>query len=607
MINKLYKLEKYIPNDKIRIDEFGLETEGRKENILILEFTTENQTDGIVFKLSGSHQEEYDIMKNLNKIYFKSKKGNSVSEFLSLFISDADIKDSAGNYSRESKTYNKILRISANNVEKNPALKNLDHFFNNNWQEIIDEISKYSKNEKGLFILSISIDGKYIGESEYFIPIKNDLLKAPLKDYFIHHDIEYVYNNKFCSLCKMQSDEIWGFVSTFNFYAAKTDISRIACGFKVEDSYKNYPVCPSCANKLNRARYFLDKSMSFKFCGFDYYIIPEFIKEDKANTDILSIFYKEKVGHFSLEEKKKRAITQSENDILEELTFSDNMVNYTLFFYEKNNSEFKIMLSIDEIFPSRFREIFSAKSKSENFALFKNLKGIYEKDKTEDLKFHFEIIKEFFPIKSKLLGDFTKSFLEIIRSVFLLKKLNYNFLLHRIMAIIQNRFSNEQFIPYTLLKAILFLKFLDNLNILDKPKININKEAPVDAKYQDFFIEHLDFFNSNIKKAIFLEGVLCQHLLDIQAMDKGGATPFRSKLNSLKLNQKLIKKLLPEIIEKLEQYDKNYYRRLEEAISTLFIDSDFNISDDEISFFFVMGMSLNKIFKDKKEEDKSHD
>ena len=45
-------------------------------------------------------------------------------------------------------------------------------------------------------------------------------------------------------------------------------------------------------------------------------------------------------------------------------------------------------------------------------------------------------------------------------------------------------------------------------------------------------------------------------------MDKK-ATPFRTKLHGLKMNEALIKRLLPEIQNKLEEYEKNYYRDLE--------------------------------------------
>lgn len=116
-----------------------------------------------------------------------------------------------------------------------------------------------------------------------------------------------------------------------------------------------------------------------------------------------------------------------------------------------------------------------------------------------------------------------------------------------------------------------------------------------------FFNKFSDFFGSDIKKAIFLEGVLTQYLLNIQYQERK-ATPFRIKLKSLKLDEKQIRKLLPEIQNKLEEYGKNYYRDLESIISNYFISlgNDWNITNDEISFCFVLGMNLSYLFKKEK-------
>ena len=128
-----------------------------------------------------------------------------------------------------------------------------------------------------------------------------------------------------------------------------------------------------------------------------------------------------------------------------------------------------------------------------------------------------------------------------------------------------------------------------------------SEEKEIKERVELFFNKFSDFFNINVKKAIFLEGVLTQYLLNIQYQERK-ATPFRIKLKGLKLDEKQIKKLLPEIQNKLEEYGKNYYRDLESIISNYFISSgnDWNVSNDEISFYFVLGMNLSNIFKKEK-------
>jgi len=121
-------------------------------------------------------------------------------------------------------------------------------------------------------------------------------------------------------------------------------------------------------------------------------------------------------------------------------------------------------------------------------------------------------------------------------------------------------------------------------------------------KIVSFFIRFGDFFNSDAKKAIFLEGVLTQKLLNIQYQERN-TTPFRIKLKGLNLDERQVKKLLPEIQNKLEEYEKNYYRTLESIISKYFVSAGdgWEISSDKISFYFVLGMNLSYIFKAKKE------
>ena len=51
---------------------------------------------------------------------------------------------------------------------------------------------------------------------------------------------------------------------------------------------------------------------------------------------------------------------------------------------------------------------------------------------------------------------------------------------------------------------------------------NSLKSLPLEQRIERFFEANKAFFNSNAKKATFLEGVLTQILLNIQWMDKKG-------------------------------------------------------------------------------------
>ena len=589
MINKLYKLRKYIPENSIETSPYGLCLEERKEKVIVLEFVSlEND---LVFKCS--HLETYSSEKNKEKFFFKKVSANGTSDFPTIFISRSDFV----------KSTKKLIKILKKTDELNPLLTALDKFCYKIKRSFLNKIESEKKNNE-LYILTITIDGKYIGELNLFDKIREKLKGNLFEQYYTINKKEIKTLDKVCSICLSNNKEVWGYVSTFNFYAAKTELAPIAGGFDKTKSWKNYPVCSSCAIQLKEAKSFLEKKMKYNFCGFSYFIIPDFINMDEANREIMEIFLDKEslTGKFSLNNNIRNTITNTEEEVFDILKETDNIVNYTLFFFEENNQEFKVLLTIEDVYPSQFKEVFNAKEDAEKSNIFKNIKN--KKENTfYDLQFKFDFVKEFIPVKSKKYGNFSKQFLDIVRSVFLQKKIDYNFIMHRIAESFKRKFANDELYYVSVLKTILTLKFFNKLGIIDMSTKFNEKEVIVDAKYQDFFSNHSDFFDCSSKKAVFLEGVLCQKLLNIQKYERN-ATPFRSKLNSLKLNPKIIQKLLPEIIEKLEQYGKNYYYNLEETISKLLLESKLDkLSNDEISFYFVMGMNLYKEILPPSEKD----
>ena len=591
MIQKLYELAKYMPQEWISEyeNDYGLFMDEKDVKVLVLSFSLSDNT----CEYQGMHLEDYSKEKNLSKYYLKNAPGNSKSEFPSIFIT-RDI-------SLNSKDYNKLTAILKECSEQVEELIPLYKFFEENALTITNDIKEKLHN-KDLHILTLLINNQYIGESDLFSPIRDNAKKGLLSSFYTLGNKEYKGKNKTCSLCLSHGKDVGGYDETFKFYATKTDFPPIAGGFKKEKAWKNYPICSDCATNLRNAKPILETKMSYRLYGLNYFILPSFILEDKEdNQEIMNLFLKEEyMGKYSIAKNDIIKITDGSDEIFGMLAQVKNMLSYNLFFYEKNNSEFKILASIDEVFPLQLKKIFVAKEKTEDYDIFKGL--LKEKNTLYDMKFNLGVLNEFFPRSS-----FEKQLLEITRSIFLQKEVSFPYMLNQIMSMIQIKFvnfANNKGILPTTLKSFMLLKFMSYLGIIkqDRKPIKTNKEIIMDEMYQKFFDEHADFFDSNIKKAVFLQGVLCQNLLDIQYKERG-ATPFRSRLNGLKLNEKIIKRLLPEIITKLEEYDKNYYRKLETTISELYINSDFDLSNDEISYYFTLGMNLNKKIKSNQEEE----
>ena len=198
-----------------------------------------------------------------------------------------------------------------------------------------------------------------------------------------------------------------------------------------------------------------------------------------------------------------------------------------------------------------------------------------------------------------------------MNKIFVGNEIDYNLIVAAIMKEIKDAFSKENLTSYATLRGFLLLHYIKNLGLfrgIEKEERDMKENSlfgmegyesiALEERIKAFFEKNEAFFNSETKKAVFLEGVLAQFLLNIQYVDKK-STPFRAKLQGLKLNERLVKRLLPDIQNKLEEYDKNYFTELEYLISQYFIlaGDKWRIADDDLSFYFVLGMDTSRLFK----------
>ena len=171
--------------------------------------------------------------------------------------------------------------------------------------------------------------------------------------------------------------------------------------------------------------------------------------------------------------------------------------------------------------------------------------------------------------------------------------------------------NRSESVYFNIRNTLLILEVLEKLKLLkNKKKGEMKEMVEKNEKNQIFlnFLEnHKETFDSDIKRAIFLEGVLTQKLLNQPEQRESKA--FYSRLNSLKMNEKIIKRIFVEVINKLTEYKKkHYYLELEKMIATYFTSSNFkDLTNDEMSYYFVLGMNLVDKFKVKEEDEKGEE
>ena len=514
--------------------------------------------------------------------------------------------------------------------EEKDTLKKMNIALNDQKDRILAELQeKYSqKDSKDNAIITLGFEKNenysYLSECPIF---KKILLRMGKDKYFLKKSQgESLGKEAACSVCKGTKDEVYGFAIPWTFHTFDKP-GFIAGGFKVNESWKNTPVCFDCATRLEVGKKYIEENLDFGFYGFRYLLVPKLAfggDNNETLNEVLSILGdKNQKRKIKINREIKNSVTSDENKILEFVKDQKDVFSNSLIFYKKEQSSYRILLLIEGIFPSRLRALFKAKEEvDERFKIYND--SILSEDQRDKnlLVFNFGVLRRFFPSESKN-RTFDKIFLEMVDKIFVGDQISYFLLIDFIMSKVREKFIKGYSTSITTLNGFLLLQYIERLDLFKAKKaemkdMNIQgnevlrteefESLPLEQRIGRFFEANKAFFNSDSKKASFLEGVLTQKLLNIQWMDKK-ATPFRTKLHGLKMNEALIKRLLPEIQNKLEEYEKNYYRDLESLIANHFVLAGLNWKevDDELSFYFVLGMDMHKLFKNAKEEEQKID
>jgi CRISPR-associated protein Csh1 len=557
---------------------------------------------------------ELQGQKEYQKYLYKGKKGNVTDATPTCKITEIE------------KTFNKkFLRwfdkcedYSISQDEKQ-SLKKMRVAIKDEKDRILMDLQKEYSNinpgENAIITLGIEQNGdlKYLNDCQIF---RNILQNNTCEKFLKRYGVESLGKNAMCSICTKVKDEVYGFGIPWTFHTFDKP-GFIAGGFKTADSWKDTPICCECASSLELGRKHIEERLDFGFYGFRYLLVPKLALGDdfKKVMDILSGKDQKKELRINRETKN---ITSDEDEIFEIVKEKEDSISNSLNFYRKDQASYRILLLIDGVLPSRFKKLFEAKDEvDERFKSYYDLLLSDAQKEKIHLEFNFGVLRRFFPQESKN-RTFDKIFLEIVNKTFVGDQINYYLLIDFIMRKARDTFIKGYPTNIDTLNGFLLLHYFKKLNLIRISKEGIKEMdekgsglkpvgdldgLPLEQKIEQFFEANNSFFTSDSKKATFLEGVLTQNLLNIQWNDKK-ATPFRTKLHGLKMNEALIKRLLPDIQNKLEEYGKNYYRDLESIIAHHFVSAGvkWKETDDELSFCFVLGMDMHKLFKNEKED-----
>ncbi len=536
------------------------------KNVVVLNF--KSNPDGL---LIFNNLENEPVDTNYEKYLYKRKSSQGANYTPCALVAG---KGLTGTFN------NRILKWANGNVGYDNIVGELARAIQKYAKDILRHLEQKEAEEgSDGIILTVSINNQHIGEIEAF------------RNYFVETYYEskkdIAHEQGVCSLCGTEGF-VMGNVKPWAFYSLDKP-GFIASGFSAKTGWKNFPICKKCSLLVEEGKQHVEDALNFRFAGIRYYLMPKSIL---GNPDVLreALVFLEQERKKQLKTRDLKRLADEEDNILDFASEQSDALVYNFLFYESAKAKFTILLYLPDVLPSMIKQLFVAKEAVENHGIFK---GAYkEKEELKNIEFTFRNIRNFV--------SNPQAFLNVVEKVFKRKPVDYFYLLSQFLDVLRQRFANEEFTRIQTLQAFQIILLLMELNILaNKPKGELVMSTnliqnEIKEKIEQFFEQFPDTFDTAEKRAVFLTGVLTQFLLNIQQRERG-SQPFRKNLKGLKMRQRDILQIFPEAQNKLEEYGANYYTQLEEVISEYFVRAGarWNITDDEINFYFLLGMDLS--------------
>ncbi len=426
MIEALYNLSNYIKPSDRNIDGIELDPIEAK-HLICLEFDNGFQYKGVSY-------EEVDTTTQKKYLFKNAPSSNPPTYTPTLSLKKDELEKKLNNLV-------KILNKLRKDLGKNTSgYKNIDSIIasiSQNYQTVLSDISQKVDNisNESIF-LTIKIDGKYIGEIDYFI-------EAFKKVYLESDRFKNSKGKSNCCICG-EYKEVAGDISPYAFYTIDKP-GYIVGGMRKEVSWKNFPLCMNCKVKLDNARIFVEENLEFNFTSFlSYYLIPEFLVEDENKVNSI-------IGNIMLQQKQYDIETNFTRDQrgIERLLNEDDILVVNLLFLEKQQARETIELLIQGIYPSRIKEIFEKRDlvnlQVKNFVLFPDGDENDQKVKNyiNSLNITTDNLVRFFG-KSKDDFPFKNEFYRLIENLFKGIKYDERALLKIFMIFLKNMFIEDE-------------------------------------------------------------------------------------------------------------------------------------------------------------------
>lgn len=454
-------------------------------------------------------------------------------------------------------------------------------------QIMIQEIKEKAPKTKNInYMISVKINGT----APYKVPMIYRYYGKKIKKKIIGDE---AYTGT-CCLCGRKNTSLVPKLDVFKFYTFDKP-GFISGGFKEEDAWRNCPVCTDCEPVLREGKKYVLNNLQFKFVGIDYYLIPSSTCGELRLERLLYRLEDITNKSFSFKEAAENEFQTLSGDIFEDLAKEEDINSYRILFFRKDNSAERILLDLKDIFPSRFTVLYAAKHKMEH---------IYEELTGE--KFTYRYYRNYLSKSdpNSRVYDLDANFLALTQAIFKKENVKLETLMPFYMNNIRRAFLNEEYFCHTTLRAWIGIHYLQEIGCMDGGK----GEGRMDAKLEEILKPYDLGLNNDIKKALVLTGALAQKVMNIQARELAGSTPFFNRLKGLKMRSSDVEGLIKEAIGKMMDYSSysKASKTIVEAIYELILSTpadNWGLTTDELNFYVAGGMTFSKkIYESLKEE-----
>ena len=508
-----------------------------------------------------------------------------------------------------------LKKLSSSPHQESTIFKQIEIAFIENEGDIKNQVEEYfnnaSRDEKMTTGISLRIDYKGIKYLNDFELVREIILDSGQEKKYEHNGTVSRQKNAVCSVTGEVATDIYGFAAPFK-YSTPDKPGVISGFFNKEKFWRNYPVSSTEALALEYGKKFVMQNLSGYFYGNEYMFVPHpVISGDREQLEIIIEMIQDAFDKSLSPEERG----DSEDYVQKIIGEQENYFYLDILFYTENktNKSISINMMLEEVLPSRFKQLFLTAPESVNeIPLFKN--AIVTKKEIKDLKFSYEIIKQFSDDK----------FLDVVQQLFMGTSISKEFLFEKIMSLIRKNYNTTksgkwaEYTSTSVLKAIMLINYLleleiiqnnKNYTIMDTSKEENQKSGSFNLEgFKQFVTENGSFLDSDIKVGVFALGVAVRFLFDSQYANLK-STPFESKLHGYNLNPDLLMQVYREALNKIQQYHKFYaYIPLREILNNYFVVKSVDmkaLSNNELSFYFVAGLEMGKRFKNEKSSDET--